>query len=1316
MHNLVNHFILQHLSQNRRQGHFTAASLFVDISGFTALTEALMQHGQVGAEALASTIRSLITPMVQAVYDQGGFVTHTAGDAFTALFPVDEKTAGTEADGALTIALTRAVGVAFTIQQHMRVSRTQTTPYGTFNFAAKVGAAVGETQWGLFEAPDRSRRACYYRGSAVDACAHAEHHAKGGDIILTGETYARLPVLAAEPVEDSFRLTGTALPEGALVGEPQVDLKLRAFSSYLLPVSVLASFFPNELFRYDIAGEFRQTLAMFISLQGSPTYEQLAQVTQAVFTLQAQYGGYLNKIDFGDKGCNMLMFWGAPTSQENDLARALNFILDLRAQSPVPLRAGLTYRMAFAGFMGSPTWEEYTCYGRGVNLAARHMMTAPWGSVWLDHEIVERVEKKFLIEAAGKREFKGFAEPQPVYALIGRRGATASALFYRHHLVGRDGELAQLHSFVEPIFEGGFAGIAVIVGEPGMGKSRLAHDFVQTLVETYQPVPLILVAQTDEIVRNSLNPFRYFLLDYFEQVTNDSDETNRANFTARLNTLITQTMEETLAYELDRTRSFLGALIGLRWPDTPYERLDPQLRFENTLTALTTLLRAESRLHPVVMVLEDLQWLDADSRQYLLRLSRIGADYPLALLTTSRVPMAADLTDPTLTRLDLTLKELLPDALEQFANDFLDGPPSPELMELLIGYTAGNPFFAEQLLRYLQAEHLLAETPSGWRHETTDAVLMPTDARAVLVARLDRLTQHLKNVLQTATVLGREFEVRLLSQVLRIEDLGPQLSAIEREAMWSPLAETRYSFRHMLLRDVAYDMQLVARRRELHRLAAEAIETLYANQLDARAGDLAHHYGEAQVTDLERHYTLRAGQVAAAVYANAEALKYFDRALALTPETDQATQYALLLAREKIYDLLGTRGTQHQTLQALTTLADEMGEPDRRAEVRLRYASYAEATGDYPQTINAACDAVALGQTAGDKALEAAAYLQWGIGAWRLGDYATARVELDRALELARATPLPQVELDSLRNLGIVARHQDQHAEAQMFNEQALALSRAQADRRGESRVLGNMGNVAFRLGNMTEARGHFESALRSSRSIGDRRTEMALLGNLGVLTSEQGDYPPAQHYYEQSVRLSREVGDQMALGAQLGNLCLLMCQQGQYVLACDYGLEAIRVAREVESKNMEASATTYVGHAFAGLGRWEEAIEYYQQALQLRQHLKHGARVNEPLAGLARVSLAQGTLPTAQAYVNEILSYLETGQLEGSGERFSIYLTCYQVLQAAGDERAAPLLNTAHTLLQEQAARLDATTRRLFMENIEAHRLLAQLAKQEKS
>ena len=494
----------------------------------------------------------------------------------------------------------------------------------------KVGIGFGATTWQIFKSINGKRASYWFRGESLNGAVAGEESARAGDIVADPISYNLLKdVVRAVPVDDCF-----------LIRDVIVDLPAPLPLPPPKPVDDLVDiFFADEVTRLPIAGEFRQAVNLFIDIPASISDEALiAPFMETVYLLQEQYGGYFLRPDLGDKGFNLLMFWGAPTTHENDVDRALNFILELSLRTRITLRAGISYRMAYAGFIGSSQREDYTAYGWGVNLAARMMERAGSGEYWMDEEVSRRAAKHFNFKSRGVQRFKGFKDELKVFALIGRKNLVETV--YQGQLVGRSKELESLEFFIQPLKQRQFAGVMVLKGEAGIGKSRLVHSFQYS--EYFNDLPVNwVICQADEILRLPFNPFMDWLKKRFELLESQPDEVNSIAFSRNMQELIECTPDAELAAELARTSSVLAALINITQPNSLYESLDAKGRYENTLIALSVLLRAESLQKPLILFMEDTHWLDEDTGAFLsyfvrTLLAEPDKQYPIAIIATQR--------------------------------------------------------------------------------------------------------------------------------------------------------------------------------------------------------------------------------------------------------------------------------------------------------------------------------------------------------------------------------------------------------------------------------------------------------------------------------------------------------------------------------------------------------------------------------------------------------------------------------------------------------------------------------------------------------
>lgn len=1290
MHRVVPELIIENYRAGRFSGEFRAVGMFLDLSGFSRMTDVLMQRGQHGAEVLAGLMHGVFDPLVESIFEYGGRIISFAGDGIMALYPVD----GDEHDTAL-----RTLASAWAIQQALAENPDRHTVYGMFSFSVKIGLEVGSVTWRILRSSDGSQATYYFRGTAVDESAEAEHHAKAGEIILASDINELLKdAVRTRPYETFHRFI-------RFRGEPPRTIP------YILPeVDVDSSrvFMPEDIIVHDMPGEFRQIVNLFMRIPDLPD-DRLEGFINTVFKLRGQYGGLLTRLDFGDKGCNLLMLWGAPVAYENDVSRALNFVLDLQALMDFPITAGVTYYIAHAGYLGSEMCEDYTCYGWGVNLASRFMMTAPAGRIWVDERVARKVSQSFEFEYVGSQTFKGFSAAQKVNVLLDRKPEQDVEVIYQGEMVGRQAELEQLAAFVEPLWRGRFAGVIGVAGDAGVGKGRLVHELHASPVFREHQA-LWVTCPADQILRQSFFPLRKWLRRYFGFSPSQDAEGRKQSFNSKMDDLSASISDPDLASELDRSRSILGALVELTWEDSLFSQLDAEGRYNTTFLALIALFKAECRRQPVVLFVDDVHYLDQDTIAFLSRLKRaLSAEpdlHPVAIILAYRkrgvdLQLSEDLVD-----VEIELTGIASDALSRLVEDLLGGPASRDLVSLTMMRSEGNPYFAGQIVRYLQEENLLEMSADGWRQVRRGrAALLPGDIRALLVARLDQLAQEVKAVVQTASILGREFEVKVLAHMLGPEtDTAYFVSEAEKAAIWFPLLELRYLFHHALLRDAAYSMQMRARRQKLHILALEALETIHANDLESRYAELAYHAENGSLRVKAGHYYTLAGRVAADLYQNSQAVEYFTRALGYAPFDDLAAQFDLVAERAELYRRMGRHDLQLKDLNSLEHWADRLKDNDRLMKTRMLRASYHYFLGNYQQSVDFAASSAGASSELANSRLGLYTQFVRASALMRLGRMNEAMQVARSMLEHVRALENRNEECRTLNMMGLIALELKTPSDAFDYLTEALAIAREVKNLDVESKALNNLAMAEGSLNrNHALARRYFEESYNLALKIGDMNGISTSLVNLGFIAGMQGDFASARSYHSKSLQMAREVGEQNQMLYTLINMSSLDGLQNNADSACVNAHEAVELAQRISDRSGEAWARLYLGHAHLLRNELESAREAYQTSLDIREELDQPSLSMEPRAGLVAVHLARGDLLSASEPAETILAFIESGNpLDGVEEPLRVYYTCHQYLKKKQDPRSGRVLKIAKDLLESQVSRFsDDADRKRYVENI---------------
>ena len=917
-------------------------------------------------------------------------------------------------------------------------------------------------------------------------------------------------------------------------------------------------------------------------------------------------------------------------------------------------------------------------------------------------------------------------------------------------LVGREQEMAFLHECWQKA-QAGHGGLVLISGEAGVGKTRLVEEFANRL--RWQGIR-VLWGRCYEFERLlPYQPFAETLRTVLPALTS-----------AELAAFPAWTVAEVarLLPEVSEIQPGLGATPSPEGDQEEARLFDGLARFLTELSSRGALL----------IVLEDFHWASESTLELLHYLARHLADHPVLMVGTLRpealglqhplLALRRRLTRGGLAK-PLRLSRRSSAEVEEMGVELSGaGQAVVPLAGRLYEETEGNPFFLMETIKVLFETGMVHLEGGAWRGDfaqiSEKKLPLPAGLSEAIQARVHRLSEEAQEAVHLAAVLGREFDFDLLNAVWSWGEEAT-LGALDDLLRWRLIDEGAgamgrdYAFTHHKIQEAIYAGMPRRRRQHVHARVGAAMETLYGPEAEALAGELAFHFEQGQqldktLTKKAIMYLLQAGEQAVAAFANAEAVAYLSRALELTPRTDHAERYAFLLTREKVYDLQGEREAQERDLAALGQLAEALDSDERRAEVAVHQANYASVTGDYPEAVAAAQQAVALAQQAGVVESEAVGYVRWGMALMRQGDYTAAKLQLEEALRLAQAAGLRRVEADSLHALTYVAAWQGHYARARDYCEQTLPLCREVGDRRGEGTVLNALGFYCNRAGDYAGARRYLEQALALRREIGDRSGEVVSLANLAEVSSISGDYAGAQAYYAQALAQCREIGDRRGEGWALIDLGAVSLRTGDFAGARGYLEQGLTLCRKIGSQELESLALVFLalllhrlgddeaarkhsqqalhivqdmgarfeegmalivmGHSLAGLGHLEEAATTYGTAQDLWQEMGHISLGMESLAGLARVSLAQGDLSQAQVHVEEILSYLETNTLEGAIEPFRVYLTCYRVLKANQHPRAQEILTTAYDLLHEHAGNTtDEEMRRSFLENVPAHREL---------
>ena len=1133
---------------------------FVDISGFTAMSEQLSTRGRAGAEEITEVMNATFSALLDEAYALGGGLLKFGGDALLLLYEGEGHAA-------------RATRAAFEMRRTLRAIGRPRTSAGSMQLRMHAGLHTGRFQFFLV---GESHRELLVTGPAASRTVEMEAASEAGEILLSTETAAELDpsTLGDEKgpgrlLQSAPHVTGTLEPLPDVEGIP-IELAVPApLRAQLLEVG------PFE-------GEHRHAAIAFVRYSGTDEViatvgpvaaaEAIEVLTQAIQQAATDHEVTFLESDVDRDGGRIILVAGAPQTfgdDEERLLRAVRAIVD--AGLPFPVHIGVSEGRVFTGQVGAPFRRTYTILGDTAALAARLMAKAGENEVWVAASAYERGGARFAAAELEPLQLKGKSEPQRAFVLgeLVAEAEAPSTAGEKLPFVDRERERAVLGASVAPV-RMGFGTMVELIGEPGIGKSRLADELRDNCGDMKQ---ITLRCEQYES-STAYHPFRPFLRSVLDVELNGGGDHNRSALSDRL---------ATIDGELVPWAPLLGAPLDVEVDTTPeVDDLDPSFRRARLHGVIGSLLGTVLD-SPTLLVFEDVHWMD-DASSDLLR--HLGTQLPTKpwLTCTTRRPegdgfLAAQGTPP-LPALTLRLEPLPPeDAKTLIRAAAGERSLTDDELAAIFDRGAGNPLFLQELA-----------SPEGEREEQ-----MPDTVESLVATRIDRLAPGDRVLLRWASVLGVSFSGSLIAAVLEDDPT----SASDSEA-WDRLAEFverdphvagAFRFRHALIRDGAYEGLSFKRRRELHARVAEVLE-----QREPEAAELLslHFHRGERWTETWRH-SVSAGRRAQAKWANLEAADFYQRALAAAKELSDIASDELATVWESLGDCLQLAGRFDAAADAFAA-ARKLLPKDSVAVIGLveKEGALQKDMGNYDEAIRWYNRGLRATNRIRDEQLRIGlrAKLNFGLAEarFRQGHFEDCikrcNIVVQQALEIGDSEQLGWA-YTFLHMVHMFHGSEERAA----FRGLALPLFEEAGDLKGQAATLNNLGIEAYYEGDWEKALDVYKQGRRLFERIGDVTNVAMTTNNIGEILSDQGRFDEAGELFEEARRAVDSAGHRaLSLMARM-NLGRLAARQGRFEEAQMMLGEAAEGFHEIEAASLEEEARARIAEAAVLAGDHERAV-----------------------------------------------------------------------------------------------------------------------------
>jgi class 3 adenylate cyclase/tetratricopeptide (TPR) repeat protein len=998
-----------------------------------------------------------------------------------------------------------------------------------------------------------------------------------------------------------------------------------------------------------LEGERKQVTVLLADLKGSMELladrdpEEARKILDPVLDLMMEavhrYEGTVNQV----MGDGIMALFGAPLAHEDHAVRACYAALRMQESVKrhaeearrghgvnVQIRVGLNSGEVVVRTIGSDLRMDYTAVGRTTHLAARMEQLASPGVVLLTQATLDLVEGLVTMKPLGPVPVKGFAEPIEVYEVTGvgpaRTRLQAAALRGLTRFVGRDAEVEHLRRVLGQA-AAGRGQVVAIVGEAGVGKSRLTYEFTHS--HRAQDWLILEASSVSYGKATSYRPVIDLLRGYFKIGDRDDHREMRAKVLGRV---------LSLDRALEPLLPPLLAVLDVPVEDAAWQTLDRPERRQFTLDAVKRLLLRESQVQPLLLVFEDLHWIDGEMQALLDSLVDSLGSARLLLLVNYRPEYAHRWVSKTAYS-QLWLDTLPAESAAELLAALLG--PDPELVpltQMLVERGRGNPFFLEETVRTLVETGALAGERGAYRlTRPVEALQVPATVQTILAARIDRLPADDKQLLQTASVIGKDVPYALLAAIAEQpeEALRRGLGHLqEAEFLYETqlFPDSEYTFKHALTHEVTYGGLLQERRRALHALVVDVIETLHRNRLGEQIERLAHHAVRGDLHEKAVSYLRQAGLKAAARSAhpdalrqpggeaaaraaNQEAVALLDQALqALThvPEGRAKLEQAIDIRLELRPPLqqLGRLGDLLQLLKEAEHLGAELGDESRLGRVYSCLVNYHYLNGEPDLAVEYGDRCLRIADATQDLALQALARTYLGLSCHTQGQYRRAELILRQnvdALTLARGTAADQSAIFCVTSSGwlafALAELGDFHA-ADACADQALRGADAAGHAYGQTVARTLAGLVWLRRGHLERAFGYLGPSLETCREKPLEVWRPVPASLLGLTQALLGKLDEAMPLLRDGVHLCEVLGVNAYLALWTLNLADGLMTAGQLDQARETARHALDLAVSHKERGHQAWALRLLGDLSAmreppAVG---EAEAYFGQALALAE------------------------------------------------------------------------------------------------------------------
>lgn len=1171
MKNLIPFFIAENYSKREFEGSFQGVSFFVDVSGFTSITNALMKKDKEGAEIMSDILNGIFDPAVNYIYSNRGFVSHFAGDAFVAIFPYDKNNRINVIKASLSSALK--------IRNLFIEKGKYFTKFGFFELFVKIGISAGNIEWGIINNPKQN--AYYFKGASIDGSADCEKHCFRNSVVFDKSLISNDEITGVQYKKtrnNFYKLLSLAF---------HADHKgfIRSIN-----YSVQNKFYDESVIKKSSHGEFREAVSCFISFESG---ENINEIISRLIDCVHEYGGYFNNINFGDKGAFALVFFGIPVTKEGFVEKAGDFLLSLKNIKEFEFKAGATFGKVFAGFRGSRKRSEYVCLGSAVNLAARLMASSQRGKIFTDKTFKNLTDKNYNLKYVSAISLKGFSKKTHAFQLQSKKSKPCSES-YLSSFVGREKELQILMKGLKNLELGNKAGILAIIGEAGIGKSRLVNEFRNKIKNTTS----LFLFQPDKTLRTSLNPF---ISNLKRLIINEElpDKTAKKaaieKFFSSIKEEVTKppSQKKEAPQKLTLFKSVIADLLGMPLSEYENTNLDPSTHYENTIEALSFVYYSLSVLNPSVMIFEDFHNFDEDSIYALSNIvKRISKNPSLIVISVRPEEKRWNEFKKNINISEIILNKLDESSQNHLVKNILGNEIEDDIIATINNNSSGNPLYLEYL------SLTVSDLIHGGKFNGKGDILrhLPASLNEIIYSRFDSLKKHLKESAIIAAVLGNEFEDKFLKMLMpNKKNWKEVLKEGERENLWIKSSDKTHRFCHALVQESIYDMQSRRKLEKIHLKAGHEIEKAVGKNPGYHPV-LAYHFENGQNMWKASFYLQASAEKAEANYENSNAIDYYTRLLEAVKAPEKKNRTNMKIAKI----LFNTGKTEEAERLYKNTLKKlkKTGNIDLLAECHKELGVINAKKSYYREAVRRYSSADRLYSLINDKISRGRILLNTGNMYLRKREYARAEEIYRKYIEFISALDDAYGISAAFEGIAWTFFYREQYEKSLTFFNKSLHLCRKMKDKARIARIQSNIGTVYLQTGKLNEAERLLLKSVKNFELTGNKSDIVLCINSLASISMKKKHFDKSIELFEQIFEICDEIRDAYLKCDIIFNTGLAYYFSGKFQKALVFLRKQIKIAQYIDSPFCIHRGIKNIARVYEKTGEYTKALKGYKKCL----------------------------------------------------------------------------------------------------------------------